>query len=58
MEAPPSNPIKPELRDSFMVVKQMVLAEMDSLRQVTLTTQQPVATTDSIANNQQKEEIK
>ena len=58
MEAPPSNPIKPELRDSFMVVKQMVLAEMDSLRQVTLTAQQPVATTDSIANNQQKEEIK
>lgn len=33
MEAPPSNPIKPELRDSFMVVKRMVLAEIDSLSQ-------------------------
>lgn len=32
MEAPPSLPIRPELRDSFQVVKQAVLAEMDSLR--------------------------
>ena len=32
MEAPPSLPVKPELRDSFQVVKQKVLAELDSLR--------------------------
>lgn len=31
MEAPPSLPVKPELRDSFVLVKQRVLAEMDSL---------------------------
>lgn len=31
MEAPPSLPVKPELRDSFTIVKQRVLAEMDSL---------------------------
>lgn len=31
MEAPPSLPVKPELRDSFAIVKQRVLAEMDSL---------------------------
>ena len=32
MEAPPSLPVKPELRDSFQVVKQKVLAELDSLQ--------------------------
>ena len=32
MEAPPSLPVKPELRDSFAVVKQAVLAELDSMR--------------------------
>ena len=32
MEAPPSLPVKPELRDSFQVVKQKVWAELDSLR--------------------------
>ena len=31
MEAPPSNPIRPELLDSFQVVKARVLAELDSL---------------------------
>lgn len=31
MEAPPSQPVKPALRDSFVLVKQRVLAEMDSL---------------------------
>lgn len=31
MEAPPSLPVKPEWRDSFAIVKQRVLAEMDSL---------------------------
>ena len=32
MEAPPSKPIKPELRDSFAIVKQKVLAELDSMK--------------------------
>lgn len=32
MEAPPSLPVKPELRDSFALVKQTVLAELDSLK--------------------------
>ena len=32
MEAPPSAPIKPELKDSFMLVQENVLAELDSLR--------------------------
>ena len=32
MEAPPSHPVKPELRDSFRVVKQRVFAEMDSMK--------------------------
>ena len=31
MEAPPSLPVKPELRDSFAIVKQTVLAELDSM---------------------------
>ena len=30
LEAPPSDPVKPELRDSFMVVKQQVLEELRS----------------------------
>lgn len=33
MEAPPSLPVKPELRDSFAIVKQTILAELDSMRQ-------------------------
>ena len=32
MESPPSEPIKPELRDSFNIIKNNVFAEMDSLR--------------------------
>ena len=31
MEAPPSYPVKPELRDSFRIVRQRVLAELDSM---------------------------
>ena len=31
MEAPPSEPIKPAYRDSFMLVKQQLIAEIDSL---------------------------
>ncbi len=33
MEAPPSRPVKPELRDSFMVVRDNLLQLMDSLQQ-------------------------
>ncbi|MCD8042245.1 MAG: peptidoglycan DD-metalloendopeptidase family protein [Tannerellaceae bacterium] len=32
MDAPPSEPVKPELQDSFALVRQLVLAEMDSYR--------------------------
>ena len=32
MEAPPSEPIRSELRDSFEVVKQQILMELDSLK--------------------------
>lgn len=34
MEAPPSLPVKPELRDSFAIVKQVVLAELDSMKRL------------------------
>jgi len=33
MEIPPSYPVKPELRDSFMVVRDNLLTQMDSLQQ-------------------------
>lgn len=32
MTAPPSHPVKPELRDSFRIVKQRVFAELDSMK--------------------------
>lgn len=32
MEVPPGEPVKPELKDSFMLVNQRVLAELDSFR--------------------------
>ena len=32
MEAPPSYPVKPELRDSFMLVRNNILMELDSLQ--------------------------
>lgn len=32
MEAPPSLPVKPELRDSFQIVKQRVLAELNGMK--------------------------
>lgn len=32
MEAPPSLPVKPELRDSFILIQNQVLMELDSLR--------------------------
>ena len=34
MEAPPSLPVKPELRDSFILVQNQVLNELDSIRQI------------------------
>lgn len=34
MEAPPSLPVKPELRDSFAIVKQRVFAELDSMQKM------------------------
>jgi murein DD-endopeptidase MepM/ murein hydrolase activator NlpD len=33
MEAPPSHPVKPELKDSFMVIRDNLLTLMDSLQQ-------------------------
>ena len=33
MEAPPSRPVKPELRDSFLVIRHSLLQLMDSLQQ-------------------------
>jgi len=32
MESPPSHPVKPELRDSFLIVKQKVVDELNELR--------------------------
>ena len=34
MEAPPSEPVKPELADSFKIARQVILAELDSLKQI------------------------
>jgi murein DD-endopeptidase MepM/ murein hydrolase activator NlpD len=36
MESPPAQPVKATLRDSFEIVKSTLLAEMDSLRKVSL----------------------
>lgn len=36
MEAPPSLPIKPELKDSFAVIRKQVLAELDSFHMATV----------------------
>jgi murein DD-endopeptidase MepM/ murein hydrolase activator NlpD len=33
MEAPPAHPVKPELRDSFLIVRQNLMQLMDSLQQ-------------------------
>ena len=32
MEAPPSYPVKPELRDSFLIIRDQILMELDSLQ--------------------------
>ena len=34
MEAPPAEPVKPELTDSFKVIQQRVIAELDSFHQI------------------------
>ena len=36
MESPPSEPVKPALRDSFIIVKNNVFAEMENLKQLTI----------------------
>lgn len=46
MEAPPSYPVKPELRDSFMVVRDQILMELDSLQYVS---QISITTPDSLS---------
>lgn len=38
MEAPPSYPVKPELRDSFMIIRDKVLMQLDSLQYATRAT--------------------
>ena len=49
MEAPPSEPVKPAYRDSFLLVKRRVLAEIDSLHRAEATKMSlPVQPTDSI----------
>ncbi len=40
MEAPPSEPIKPELRDSFNIVKNRIISELDSLKNLKLNNQE------------------
>ncbi|MDY3069531.1 MAG: peptidoglycan DD-metalloendopeptidase family protein [Parabacteroides sp.] len=34
MEAPPSEPVKPELRDSFNIVKSRIISELDSIKNI------------------------
>lgn len=49
MEAPPSEPVKPAYRDSFLLVKRRVLAEIDSLHRAEAAKMSlPVQPTDSI----------
>ena len=48
MEAPPSYPVKPELRDSFMLVRDNILMELDSLQYAS---QMNIVTPDSLSLN-------
>lgn len=48
MEAPPSYPVKPELRDSFMLVRDNILMELDSLQYAF---QKNIVTPDSLSLN-------
>lgn len=50
MEAPPSYPVKPELRDSFMVIRDKMLMELDSLHHFT---QMIAASSDSVSRTQE-----
>ena len=51
MEAPPSYPVKPELRDSFLVIRDKILMQLDSLHHASQS--QLIATTpDSLSQNQ------
>lgn len=53
MDAPPSLPVKPELRDSFLLIKESYQVELDSLhRQYTDTILEIKQTPDSIQINQ------
>lgn len=45
MEAPPSYPVKPELRDSFLLIRDQMLLQLDSLQYAMQT---PVSTSDSL----------
>ena len=47
MEAPPSYPVKPELRDSFMVIRDEILMQLD------MHAQRITTTTDSLSLNQE-----
>lgn len=40
MEAPPSEPVKPELRDSFNIVKNRIISEIDSLKSLKFSNQE------------------
>lgn len=40
MEAPPSEPLKPELRDSFNIVKNRIISEIDSLKSLKFSNQE------------------
>ena len=51
MEAPPSYPVKPELRDSFMVIRDKMLMQLDSL-QLQHVTQMITTIPDSISQDE------
>ena len=48
MEAPPSYPVKPELRDSFMVIRDKIMLQLDSLH---YSTQITASIPDSLSQN-------
>ena len=48
MEAPPSYPVKPALMDSFLVVRDKVLMELDSMQHTT----HNIAQSDSLSQQQ------
>lgn len=49
MEAPPSYPVKPELRDSFMLIRDNMMVQLDSLHHVMAMT---ATTPDSLSQDQ------